>query len=282
MKCAWKEFISLLPPWMRPEVDKLGRDCLQELRLRIGLFPELITSKGSLTIPQRASRDDLNFCINSASRYSPWTAGSMKHGYLTAPGGHRIGVCGKAVETDDRIQRIQVPTSLCIRVSRDFPGIAAQADSNDSSVLILGRPGAGKTTLLRDLIRRRSDAGTGSIAVVDEKEEIFPSIRGEQCFPAGRRTDIISGCNKKEGIEAVLRNMGPGTIAVDEVTAESDCEALLKAAWCGVKLIATAHAGTKEDLWRRSVYKPIVDLNVFDTLMILREDKSWYMERLTV
>ena len=34
MKCAWKQFLNLLPPTLRPQVDELGRERLQELRLR--------------------------------------------------------------------------------------------------------------------------------------------------------------------------------------------------------------------------------------------------------
>ena len=175
---------------------------------------------------------------------------------------------------------IREATSLCLRVSRDFPGISKGAEAVAGSVLIIGSPGSGKTTLLRDLIRQRSDTGSGSVAVVDEREEIFPMWHNQPCFPVGRHTDVLCGCSKASGVEAVLRCMGPETIAVDEITALEDCEALLHAGWCGVNILATAHAGSMEDLLNRSVYKPIINSRLFDAVIVLQRDKSWKLERM--
>ena len=280
MKCAWQAYLNLLPVWMRQSVDKHGKDTLQELRLRINLPPELITKSGSVWLERAVAMEDLHFCVNAASRYSPWAASTSAQGYLTAPGGHRIGLCGNAVASNGIMSSIHTLTSLCLRVSRDFPGIAEEAVASVGSILIIGRPGSGKTTLLRDLIRHKSDISGEAIAVVDEREEIFPRVRDQFCFPTGVHTDILSGCKKAHGIEAVLRSMGPDTIAVDEITAQEDCQALLHAGWCGVKLLATAHAGNRRDLFQRPVYRPIIESALFDTLLILRPDKSWYAERM--
>ena len=166
--------------------------------------------------------------------------------------------------------------SLCIRVARDFPGMVRDQRLHSGSILIVGSPGSGKTTFLRDLIRLRSETGIGSVAVVDQRGELFPEGAG---FDTGRRTDVLTGCGKKEGMEALLRTMGPETIAVDEITSEEDCRALLHGAWCGVSLIATAHAASKGDLQARAVYRPLMDSGIFDMLVILRRDKSWKAER---
>lgn len=282
MRCAWNSFIGLLPQWMRADVDRLGKESLQELRLRIHRPPELITPSGNMQLKKTISMEDLQFCVNTASRYSPWAARTSRFGYITAPGGHRVGLCGQASVTEKEMFGISTVTSLCLRVARDFEGISNGAAGTSGSILIIGKPGSGKTTLLRDLIRSRSEKGYKSVAVVDEKGEIFPSSNGSLCFPPGIRTDIITGCSKSQGIDAVLRNMGPGTIAVDEITAREDCCSLLNAGWCGVDLIATAHAGSKKDLLSRSVYRPILDTKLFETLLVLREDKSWYTERMSL
>ncbi len=282
MRCAWQAFINLLPIWMREKVDKQARQTLQELRLRLNAPPELVTVQGVRWLDRTVTAEDLHFCVNIASRYSPWTAATSQQGFISAPGGHRIGLCGCAVNVNGSISGIHSLTSLCLRVSRDFPGIAGDTSGYSGSVLIIGKPGSGKTTLLRDVIRQRSDGNMGCIAVVDERQEIFPYANGQCCFPAGRHTDILSGCKKTQGIEAVLRNMGPETIAVDEITAKEDCEALLHAGWCGVKLLATAHAGSRQDLFHRPVYRPIVESRLFDTLLIMQSDKSWKAERFTI
>ena len=35
MACNWQAFLNLVPPRLRGEVDKLGKEQLQELRLRL-------------------------------------------------------------------------------------------------------------------------------------------------------------------------------------------------------------------------------------------------------
>ena len=282
MRCAWQAFINLLPVWMRQNVDKHGKEGLQELRLRLHMPPELIIGKESRLLEREVEAEDLRFVVNVASRYSPWAATTAAQGYITAPGGHRIGLCGSAVVANGNMTGIREPSSLCLRVARDFPGLSESLAKLTGSVLIIGRPGSGKTTFLRDMIRQISDSGTGSIAVVDEREEIFPQWHNQICFSPGKRTDILSGCTKAHGIDAVLRSMGPETIAVDEITAPEDCQALLHAGWCGVRLLATAHAGSRRDLYQRPVYRPIIEHRLFETVVILQQDKSWRMERMDI
>ena len=282
MRCAWQAFINLLPPWMRQEVDKHCDKTLQELHMRIGLRPEICLSSGELRFSRNITKEDISFVINAASEYSPWAAKTLAKGYLTAQGGHRIGVCGVATVVDGSMRGITQPTSLCLRVARDIENIAPKGKDIRDSVLIIGPPGSGKTTLLRDLIRVKSNTGDGNISVVDEREELFPLHKGQACFESGEHTDILSGCSKADGIEAVLRSMNPKWIAVDEITEESDCNALLQAGWCGVNLMATAHAGSLQDFLTRPVYKPLVACKLFRTILVLQEDKSWRMERMYV
>lgn len=281
MRCAWQAFINLIPVWMRQEVDKY-KDTLQELRVRLNMPPEIVAHGWTGWINRPASAEDLRFCISVASRYSPWTSSSVANGYIACAGGHRIGLCGETINERGCTKGLSFISSVCIRVARDFPGIARDIEYMDESVLIIGKPGSGKTTLLRDLIRNISDNMSGCVAVVDERGEVFPYFQNLPCFPAGKRTDILSGCKKNHGIEMVLRSMGPKIIAVDEITAEEDCKALIRAGWCGVKLIATAHASNRDDLMNRPVYKPILDTGLFDRLIILQNDKSWREESLKI
>ena len=279
MRCNWFSFLNILPLWMRDIVDQQGKGNLLELRLRLGYPPEMIMIHGSLQLQRIVTQDDLLFSINTASKYSPWAAATIGRGYVTASGGHRVGICGIATVTTDGMVGIRTPTSVCIRVARDFSGIASKLDSCIGSILIIGKPGSGKTTLLRDLIRRKSNAGN-YICVVDEKAELFPFHDSGFCFPPGDKTDIMTGCSKSSGLDAVLRNMGPSVIAVDEITAAEDCQALLHCAWCGVTLYATAHASNFDDLLSRDIYQPLISKNIFQTIIIVHPDKSWHMERI--
>lgn len=276
MKCAWQELLHILPPRLREKVDTHGKNDLQELRLRIGQPPELVCGAGPVVTGNSVCSDDISYVINTASRYSPWAAATVSQGYITAPGGHRIGICGEAVVMAGKLNGIRNVRSLCIRIARDFVGIAARIPT-EGSVLIVGPPGAGKTTLLRDLIRQRSDRSVHSVCVVDERGELFPTG-----YQTGKRTDILTGCSKEEGIPLALRTMGPDTIAVDEITEEADVRALCRAAGCGVSLLATAHGRTVKDMKRRPAYQMLFEYGIFHTLVILQEDKSWRTERITL
>lgn len=271
MHCAWNDLLSILPLWMRSSVDQYRNHPVQEIRLRNASPPELIVAGSSIWLCRTVHSEDLLFCINAASRYSPWAAATSSQGFITAPGGHRIGLCGEAIVKENQMSGIRIPSSLCIRIARDYPGIAGGFRCMNRSVLILGAPGWGKTTLLRDLAR--AIANEHLVSVVDERQELFP-----HGFLPGRRMDILSGCPKSQGIETVLRTMGPEWIAVDEITAAGDCTALLQAYGCGVKLLATAHAANLDDFSNRALYRPLYLAHVFDTFLILQKDKSFLVE----
>ncbi len=255
------QLLAILPQRLRQE----DYESVNELRLRLGKPPRLVTGSRWRDLEGAVDQGELRFVLNAASRYSPWTAESLKDGYLTAPGGHRIGVCG-----DGTAEGIRTPDSLCIRVARDVGGIAAGLPV-DQSLLILGPPGSGKTTLLRDLIRQISRSAM--VSVVDQRRELFP-----EGFRRGENTDVLSGVDKPRGIDMVLRSMGPQVIAMDEVTSKADCEALLRAAWCGVRLVATAHADSVKDLRERVVYRPLAETGLFSHAAVLGHHRNWHLE----
>ena len=74
--------------------------------------------------------------------------------------------------------------------------------------------------------------------------------------------------------------MAPDYIAVDEITAEADARALVRAGGCGVKLLATAHGSVLEDLARRPCYRLLLEAGVFQTVVLLNERKTYRLERM--
>lgn len=272
MKMMYPELLSLLPGALRQEAAARQRETLWEIRLREGAPMTFITADGFRRGQTRVTGEDLRFAVNAASHYSPWNAESVARGYLTAPGGHRIGLCGVV-----RGEKLQELTGLCIRVARDCVGVA-RGIPVDASLLILGPPGSGKTTLLRDLVRRLSEGSC--VSVVDEREELFPRSGGEPCFDPGPNTDVLLGCEKARGIERMLKVMGPGWIVTDEITGEGDCAALVRALYCGVKLAATVHADGIEDLRKRAVCRPLVETGAFRRAVVLTGRGKWHMEEL--
>lgn len=279
MKCAWDSLLGILPPQMRLQVDKLGKEHLLEIRLRKGRSTELVMLHSSRWLDDKGTEEDMKFIMNTASKYSPWAAETISNGYITASGGHRVGICGEVIRHNGIIMGIRNPTSLCVRVARDFPGIASRCRNLEGNILIIGPPGSGKTTLLRDWVRQLSNGCVGAITVVDERRELFPM---NALFEPGLRTDVLSGCDKVAGIEMALKTMGPSCIVVDEITSDEDCMALVQAGWCGVRLLATAHAATVADLKGKAVYRQLLDSKLFEWTLILHKDKSWEVERFRI
>jgi len=271
--------------------DEPTRQRAEEFRLRLG-SPMTVVLEGRETAldspPVREA--DLRGVLELASRYSAHTVlDRVRAGFVTIKGGHRIGLCGEAVMREGRVHSLDKLFSLAIRIARPAEGVAREAlaglqtGGRLRSALILAPPGAGKTTLLRELIRRVSD-GVGvearRVGLVDERFEVAASWEGRPQFDVGRRTDVMSGCPKAAGMSILLRGMAPQVLAVDEVTAEEDVEAMAWAAGCGVTLLCTAHGGGLRDLKRRPLYRRLMELGIFERLLLL--ENSAGVRRLTV
>ncbi len=75
-------------------------------------------------------------------------------------------------------------------------------------------------------------------------------MRGTPTLDIGQHTDVLCGCPKSEGIILALRSLSPEIIICDEIG--RDYEAVEQCLFCGVKLIASAHAESVAELKRRS------------------------------
>ncbi len=273
MMCAWNELLIILPPKLRQEVACFHQDSLQEIRLRINAPPEFVINGRKKSTGEKLGQETLQYVINAASQYSPWCSHTITHGYLTASGGHRIGLCGEAIVKNGQVSGFSRITSLCIRIAHDIRDIGQEATMVSGSVLILGAPGWGKTTLLRNWTRCL--AAHETVYVIDERKELFP-----EGFSRGERMDVLSGCPKRFGIEMGTRTMSPDWIAVDEITAEEDCMALIHSANCGVRLVATAHARDFHEFENRTVYHSLLENRIFQTFVVLNQNKSYNLERI--
>ena len=63
MRCQWEAYIKLLPGWLQEPVNRLGRDALTELRLRIGQPPQLIFMSRSIWLGQPVTKEDIDFVV---------------------------------------------------------------------------------------------------------------------------------------------------------------------------------------------------------------------------
>ena len=249
---------------------------ISELRLRAGQAPAVLELGCERRLAGLVRAQELEEILQRATGRSVYaSADTLRQGFVTLPGGHRIGICGSAVEKSGAMAGFSSVTSLCIRLSRDVHMDPAPLLQHlTGSTLIIGPPGAGKTTLLRACIRALSGAGQ-RVCVADERCEIAASCGGQPQFDLGPQTDVLSGTEKSEGMMLLLRAMNPQWIAADEITARRDIEAMEQISYCGVHLLATAHARNLSELSARPLYQSLLNLRLFRKVFILRPDRQF-------
>lgn len=264
---------ALLPQNLRKQAQALPpqeRECAEELRLRAGRPPTVVTPSGERVFSQQAvDQQTLRTVLDIATGSSVHTVSqALASGSVTVHGGLRIGVVGSAIVTDGRCSGFRSISGLCIRIPHQKPGVGQACVDRLGGVrrfpsaLIISPPGWGKTTLLRDIVRILSEGGR-RVSLCDERGEIAAMYGGVPQMDVGPLTDVIEGCPRNEAMTMMIRAMAPQVLAVDEITAAADAGALMEAAGCGVTLLATAHAADVEDLRSRTLYSALVDKGIF-------------------
>lgn len=211
--------------------------------------------KDSYIISVNEIREMMEYISNfSAYAYEE----ELRQGFLTIQGGHRVGICGKAVLSEGKIKTIRNVSFINIRLAREKKGCAGGVlpylfeRGRLCHTLIISPPGYGKTTMLRDVIRQISDGSQThrgqKVGVVDERSELAACYYGVPQNDLGKRTDVLDGCPKVLGVELLLRSMSPEVIAVDELGGDKDVELIKKSIYCGCTILATAH-GEKNSNW---------------------------------
>ena len=152
---------NALPQSVRNEIATLENDflaTLEEIRLRRGRLPEYIALGtgvfGSKPIND-AEMDDTVYALCERSVYAHTE--TICRGYIRAPCGVRIGVCGRAVTENGKVTAVRDISSLNIRLPRgDFPDVSALAE-------ILSENGGGMLVFFA-AESRKNDSPQGSCA----------------------------------------------------------------------------------------------------------------------
>jgi stage III sporulation protein AA len=84
------------------------------------------------------------------------------------------------------------------------------------------------------------------VAVVDSRGELGMGLED----PA-LTVDILTGYPRAKGVEIAARTMNPQLIVCDELGDPREAEAILALQNCGIPFLASAHAGSTEELLRR-------------------------------
>ena len=275
--------VDLLP--LRIKKYFFGIDCdkLFEIRMRAGKplcvagvdGKQFITHTGRLSSAGEkgviVSKKDIEEAVEILTSYSLYSyKDQIKNGFITAPGGHRVGICGTMTPDSEFITDV---SCLNYRFAREIFSAADKAvdavynNGQVKSTLIVSAPGCGKTTFLRDLIRQISNKGV-NISVVDERGELAAVRGGIPGFDLGFSTDVLDMCDKRIGMKIMLRTMTPSVIAVDEFDVVSDADIISALNASGVSVFATVH--TRD--WNKDM--PASVLSAFKCVVVLSNRKG--------
>lgn len=296
----WQQILHVCPPEIEQVLHGLPVDTrsrIEELRFRIGQPLQLCgeSVEGFLTPESQISIDpakglmvtavQLSRVVQAVSQSSLYAVeDELRRGFITMPGGHRVGVAGRVVVYEDgHIRSIRSITSVNLRIAKERVGVAdrirpylyRKQDGQPYSTLVLSPPQCGKTTLLRDLVRQwsenlvRANGRAMKVAVIDERSELAGCIEGIPQFSLGPRTDVLDACPKAEGLLMAIRSLSPDIVVTDEIGRAADRDAILEAVHAGVTVLASAHAHHLDEWRRRPYMDELFSLQVFSRYVVL-------------
>lgn len=261
--------IHHLDPWTKQN--------LEELRVYKNKDVQIIAAGKQISLVGKITGSDINNILNNLIKFSYYAyEEDIAKGFITIDGGHRVGICGKAVMEKGKVVLLREISSLNIRYAKEIIGCSDTLihhiiDENGkiNNILIVSPPGCGKTTLLRDIARNLS-LKKNKVALCDERSEIAGMHGGISSYQFGPMVDILDGCPKATGMMMLIRSMSPDVIITDEIGKDEDLDAIKTCVNCGVKLITSIHGNDMEDLERSPLHKPI-EAKVFQKIIFLTD-----------
>lgn len=275
MSNDFRAVLNLLPASLSEQLtgDKLER--IEEIRLRSGRRAELCSQNTFTELGEPLTPKEISAVVSAAAGYSLYAReAEIASGYLTIPGGHRVGFCGRCFVRMGEVEFLDSFSGVNIRLCRESLGCSQYVlphmytNGQVGSTLLLSPPGVGKTTLLRDLARVLSNSGLKTV-IIDERSELAASSGGVYSLDVGRRTDVLDGAPKARGIIMAIRSLSPQLIVTDEIGSSEDAAALMEAAKCGVRVLASAHAGSLEELTAKPYLSAAGSSGVFSRFIFI-------------
>lgn len=278
--------LSIFPEWLNEILDKnfIFKNVF-EIRIRIGKpimvnyqgkYQPLVDRNGYNNMTIYANSELVDHILKSATKQSIYAFNEqIKHCFIQAPNGVRIGICGTVVMDQGKVTTIKNITSLNVRIAHQVLGCSEKiigliaSGGTVKNTLIISPPGAGKTTLVRDIVCKLSnEKKINNILVVDERFEISAGGLSNE-IDIGNFVDVISGSEKSFAFGEALKTMSPSVIVTDEISREEDISSIKFAIRSGVSVVATAHAGGIADLKKKKYFDTLVEGRFFERIVVL-------------
>ncbi len=276
---------NILPDWLYEQIaDNYLIEKITEIRIRQnkpivlcykGSYETLASKNSFHKIDTFATSDLISYIVAAATKQSFYAYNNqIKQGFITTDNGIRIGLCGTVVSNEGTVSTIKNITSLNIRIARKVEGCSGAVldlickNKIVKNSLIISPPGAGKTTFVRDLAERLSNEKfVSNILIVDERFEIAGEAKAN--LIEANFIDVISGSEKHYAFNEGVKSMNPSVIITDEINEEKDISKLFEVSKSGVSIIATAHAGSIEDIKHKPSFKKMLDAKIFERIIVL-------------
>lgn len=268
--------MDMLPLSLQGEIKNISEDrIIEEIRLRQNRYSSLVCDGKNImlrTLVDSTTLADIlkRMCGGSLYAYSD----TINKGYISLQGGIRVGVCGRAASEGDRIVGVYDISLLCIRIPHVSRRVGMEICDILRSlecgrgVLIYSPPGVGKTTLLRGIATIMASGN-------DAKRVVVIDTRGELSFCLDSKDlclDVLSGYPRRLGVEIATRTLNAELMICDEIGDYEEAMALVSSHNCGVPLVASAHAGSIEQLLKRTGIMLLHEAGIFGAYVGIKRD----------
>ena len=261
--------------------EKVNMRAVNEIRLRADK-PVVINVNGkmfflcengvtsnvrSAFIASKIMIEDVIFRASECSIYS--VNEQIKKGFIVTDEAVRIGIGGNLIEENGHIKTMTNFVSCNIRIPHTIKNCSLTAypflvkDDIVENTLVVSAPACGKTTFLRDFVYQLSERNLPyNVLLLDERGEL-------DCGINSKFTDKIAFSSKKVGFENGIRALSPDIIVTDEIGQEEDIDAIIYAAMCGVKILASTHADSMETFCKKPLFEKLIKEKIFTRYVLL-------------
>lgn len=281
--------LRCLPPELVKIILNHNSEKIEEVRIRAGR--PVVLNMGNIEVVLKYIVSNIqvmgilqNVCNNSVYAYQ----NQIVNGFITIPGGNRVGITGNVVIRDGQVSNISYIYSLNFRISHQIFNASSEIiryvlDTSHNLIhntLIVSPPGCGKTTIIRDIAKKISDGIPEinfkgiNVCIIDERGEIAGLEKGIAYNDVGLRTDILDNVPKRFGIRMAIRSMSPRVIIADEIGNKEDAEIINYAVCSGVSCIFTAHGAEMDDLLKNSELSKIIGMKLFKRIIFLDKNSK--------